>query len=326
MQGTPSPESFLHQPDRSAPRFPYRLDRESQAAAAVRLQEAIRVRDERRAAALTAEDQGGPQGPRREGPQEVPGPLQEASLDLLEAKSQNGGSRRPCGGGWMRSEVTGRIVPKTCKSWLCPTCNVFLRAGAVKMLMSGMLERPEGHDVALLTFTEPSQATLDLPGFLKRHQKTIQRLQNHYGIPGYCTAVEFQKRGALHPHIAVYWPHELSHLLPDQGQDKRSRDQYRFHFRELVPMAQDLGWGKVCDGRAAVVREDLARYAVKQLAGYATKEAYRKFKEAGAQRIRPLRSSRSWSDKRLRQWQRGEKADPGPWVDVTNVDGYWGRG
>jgi hypothetical protein len=226
----------------------------------------------------------------------------------------------------MKSDSTGLVVPKTCKSWLCSVCNVWLRVGAVKMLMSGMLERPPGTDLALLTFTDTAHGGLDLEGLYARHRLTIKRLEYRYGIKGYCSAIEFQKRGALHPHICVYWPTDSLHLLPDHGQEKRTRDQYRFHFGELVPMARDLGWGKVCDARAAVGREDLAQYAVKQLAGYATKEAYAKFKAAGAKRVRPLRRSASWSDRRLREWQQGDDADPGPWRDVTSTDSFWGRG
>lgn len=226
----------------------------------------------------------------------------------------------------MKSESSGRVVPKTCKSWLCPTCNVWLREGARKMILSGALDRPDGFDLALLTFTDTTEGALDLAGLYDRHKATVRKLEREYGIAGYCTAVEFQKRGALHPHIMCHWPLDQLDLLPEHGQTKRNREQYRFHFNELVPLAQDLGWGPVCDARAAIGRPDLASYAVKQLAGYATKEAYRKFKAAGAKRIRPLRRSKTWSDKRLREWQRGDQADPGPWLDVSQLDGGWQQG
>lgn len=244
-----------------------------------------------------------------------------ASLDVLEAKS----TRRACGGGWMRSEATGRVVPKTCKSWLCSECNVWLREGARKKVASGCFDRPTGYDVALFTFTEPARATLDLPAFLSRHERTIKALRRR-GAGAYCTAVEFQDRGALHPHVLVHWPNDRLNVLRGHGEVRRSRDAYRFWSGELRELAVALGWGPVCDAEAVETFTGAATYVVKQLAGYATKEAYRRFKEAGAQRVRPLRASQDWAP-RLREFQRGEQAtDPGPWVDVTSIACGFARG
>lgn len=218
----------------------------------------------------------------------------------------------------MRSLSTGRVVPKTCKSWLCPYCNVWLREGARKLIVSGMLTRPAGFDLALFTFTEPADWSLDLPAFHARHKATVKRMRRRGWIGEYCTAVEFQKRGALHPHLIAHVPVDVLELLPEHGQERRSSAQWRFHFRELVPMARELGWGEVCDARAALASNELAKYALKNLAGYATKEAYAQFKAAGAQRVRPLRASRRWASERLRAFQRGEEASDGPWEDVSN--------
>jgi hypothetical protein len=218
----------------------------------------------------------------------------------------------------MRSESTGRVVPKTCKSWLCPWCNVWLREGARKLIVSGMRTRPPGYDLALFTFTEPARATLDLKGLAHRWKATKKRLQRRGWIGAHCRVTEWQKRGALHPHIVAHVPIEICERMWTHGDERRTRDQYRWHFNELVPMARELGWGPVCDARAAAASNELAAYTLKSLANYATKEAYVKFKEAGAERIRPINSSRDWAPAILREFQRGEKAtDPGPWLDVT---------
>jgi len=217
----------------------------------------------------------------------------------------------------MRSESTGRCVPKTCKSWLCPWCNVWLREGARKLLVSGMQTRPEGYDLALFTFTEPAAATLDLEGLRQRHKATIKRLRRRGWVAAYCTTVERQKRGALHPHIIAHVPREICDRMWEHGDQRRTREQWRWHFNELVPMARELGWGPVCDARAAAVSNELARYAIKSLANYATKEAWAQLKGAGVKRIRPVRASRTWAPANLREFQRGDQAsDVGPWVDI----------
>lgn len=219
----------------------------------------------------------------------------------------------------MRSLSTGAVVPKTCKSWLCPDCNVWLRKGALRALVEGMVERPEGYGLGLFTFTEPPAATLDLRGFYERHQKTVQRLRYRRWIGEYATAVEFQKRGALHPHIVAHVPLELLPKLRRDGHEKRDRTQYGWWWDELRPLAVDLGWGKVVDAVQVAGLNEVASYAMKSLAGYATKEAHAKFKTVGARRIRPVRFSRRWSHQSLRDWQRGESAGAGPWEEVSTI-------
>jgi len=110
--------------------------------------------------------------------------------------------------------------------------------------------------------------------------------------------------------------------LPAHGQEKRNRAQWRFHFNELVPMVSDHGWGRMADWRRVNDGEEqeAAHYAVKALAHYATKQAVRSFKTAGAQRIRPLRASRNWAEgKGLRHFQKGDSTDEGPWLDVRTI-------
>jgi hypothetical protein len=220
----------------------------------------------------------------------------------------------------MRSESSGRVVPKTCKSWLCSACNVWLRQGALKAIVDGMVERPDGYGLGLFTFTEPPTATLDLSAFYDRHRRTVQALRRRAWIGEYATAVEFQKRGALHPHLIAHVPLELLPKLRQDGHEKRNRQQYAWWWNELRPMAVGLGWGKVVDAVAVDGLNEVAGYAMKSLAGYATKEAHAKFKDVGAKRVRPVRFSRGWSVKSLREWQRGDKAiDNGPWEDVTMI-------
>lgn len=208
-------------------------------------------------------------------------------------------------------------MPKTCKSWLCPDCNVWLREGARKLIAVGAARAPEGWCPAMLTFTEPAAATLDLEGFYRRHQRTVQRLRSRGWLGEYATAVELQRRGALHPHVIGHVPVELVGKLRRSGQVKRDREQYRWWWNELRPLALELGWGPVVD---AVVVEDLtgaAGYATKSLARYATKGAHRRLKEAGARRVRPIRASTGWAGGRLRSFQRGALADEGPWQDIS---------
>src|SRR4051794_41739812 len=80
-------------------------------------------------------------------------PAQSASLVSLEANRTARGPRRPCGGGWMRSESSGHVVPKTCKKWLCPECNVWLRLGARRYLEAGALATDDAHRLTFLTLT-----------------------------------------------------------------------------------------------------------------------------------------------------------------------------
>jgi len=219
----------------------------------------------------------------------------------------------------MRSTSTGQVVPKTCKSWLCSECNTWLRQGALRAIVDGMLERPAGYGLGLFTFTEPATATLDLSGFYGRSKATVKRMRRRGWIGEYAMSVEFQKRGALHPHYIAHVPLELLPKLRQDGHDKRNREQYGWWVDQLRPMAVGLGWGKVADAVAVEGLNEVAGYAMKSLAGYATKEAHAKFKEVGAKRVRPVRFSRSWSSRSLREWQRGDEASEGPWEDVTTM-------
>jgi hypothetical protein len=181
--------------------------------------------------------------------------------------------------------------------------------------------RPDGWDLGFFTFTEPARASLDLASLKRRHDATIKRLRRLGWIGEYCTAVEFQRRGALHPHVIAHVPNELLRLLPEHGQEKRDRAQYRWHFDELVPLAVELGWGPMVDAREVTTSAGAASYATKGLAGYATKEAHARFKAAGAKRVRPVRFSTGWTREGLRAFQRGALVadDPGPWLDISQI-------
>jgi hypothetical protein len=217
----------------------------------------------------------------------------------------------------MRSQKTGLVVPKTCRSYLCSECSEWLRAGAARAISRGAKDgRPEGWDAVFLTFTEPSEATLDVPAFGKRQAATLKRLQRRGWIGQSATVVEFQRRGALHAHVVAHAPAELCSQL----EDRRSRSSYRFRMHELRPMLVDLGWGPVCDAVAVGGFGEVGAYCSKALGSYLSKQAQRAFKDLGAERIRPVRLSRGWYPGGLRQAQEDSKIgnpDPGPWEDVT---------
>lgn len=223
----------------------------------------------------------------------------------------------------MVSDATGKVVPKTCKSWLCQGCSKWLRAAAQTYLVHGIAETDrDRHGLTFLTLTDTAAGTLDLPGLAKRWKATQLALERRGWLEGgYAQAVEFQARGALHPHVLLRTPKEAAEVLPAGRQTKRDRVAWRLHFHELVPMVRELGWGPVCDWRQVDGQVlDVASYAAKSLAGYATKEAHARFKAAGARRVRPLRASRDWTQgKTFADFQRGADADPGPWRDVTQV-------
>jgi hypothetical protein len=222
----------------------------------------------------------------------------------------------------MVSLSTGRLVPKTCKKWTCPDCSSWLRNAAQRYLIAGCVETAPEHALTLLTLTDTAAGALDLGGLHRQWVATHKRLTRKWGVAGYGTAVEFQARGALHPHVILRTPTEVAERLPAARQERRTAAQWRMHFKELVPMVADLGWGKICDWRQVSDLVGASEYAVKSLAGYATKGAAVKFKEAGARRVRPIRATRDWTAGRtFETFKQGEKADAGPWQDVTSVCG-----
>lgn len=220
----------------------------------------------------------------------------------------------------MRSDSSGRVVAKTCKSWLCPTCNTWLREGARGFLMEGARWTMQPDALTLLTLTDQPTPQLDLPALALRMKVTVRAFRREGLMSEYGGGLEFQNRGALHPHLLVRTPGDVACKLRSQGQRKRDRSQYRFHFGHLVPMVRELGWGRVCDWQAIGDEDGATSYVAKSLARYATKQAYRRFKDAGAHRIRPIRSSTGWvPGKTMRDFQHGEGCDRGPWRDVTQL-------
>jgi hypothetical protein len=220
----------------------------------------------------------------------------------------------------MRSESTGRVVPKTCKSWLCAGCNVWLSEGARRALLIGAMTCPDGSGLGFLTLTDTAAGDMDLPALKSRLERTVKALRRRNWLGEYAASIEFQKRGALHPHLLCHVPLEVLPLWRPHGEKKRNREQYAWHFKELVPLVKQLGWGRMVDAEQVTSAEGASFYAAKSLAGYATKEAHQKFKAAGAKRVRPLRMSAGWIPERLRDVQRGNLAtDEGPWVDVSAV-------
>lgn len=221
----------------------------------------------------------------------------------------------------MVSESTGRVVPKTCKSWLCPSCNLWLRIGAESYLLAGIVEGLEADDaVSFLTLTDDASGTLDLAGLSRTWDRTRKALRRTYGMTAYGLAVEPQKRGALHAHAIVRTPPEAVAMLPTRDRElakQRTRTEWRHHFHELVPMVRDLGWGPMVSWSRVDNPLASSKYAAKAMAGYATKPVRSVLAQRAKERVRPLRASRNWTTGRgLRDHQGGADADPGPWRDV----------
>lgn len=221
---------------------------------------------------------------------------------------------------------SGRLVPKTCKSWICPTCNVFLRAGVKRFVDAGARRCPEGFSLGFWTFTQPPVAKLDVPAFASLTAATVKRLRRRGLMTGYCSVAEFQTRGALHLHLLTWTPDELVSVLRPWNEKRRDKRQYGWHFGELVPLARDLGWGPMVDAAAADLR-GIADYSSKSLAGYATKGAHHQFKEAGAKRIRPVNHSTSpeWAPGGMRAYLRGDLASTGTFVPIEVAGPCSGR-
>lgn len=224
----------------------------------------------------------------------------------------------------MRHSETGQILPARCNSHLCPACSPLHQMTARVAFESGLLPRlVEGSSAVLwLTLTDTSTGELDLPGLRERWNATVKRLRRMWGAGQYALAVEFQARGALHPHVCVEVPEQVAGDL----RDRTSRSSYRRRMHELRPMAESLGWGQMVDAVAIAEWRDgqrVARYAAKSVAGYATKEAAERFKRAGAKKVRPVRLSRGWvpgglAGVRERLLGRDAMAD-------TRIEGKWER-
>lgn len=215
----------------------------------------------------------------------------------------------------MRSDSTGHVVPKLCKSYLCETCAGWLRVAALKLLWMGVVHHLERDDLrpVMFTFTEPADARLDLDSFRARHAATVKRLRRAGLLTEYVTVVEFQRRGALHPHIVGASPPDVWARL----RDRSSSSSYRLRMHELRPLATSLGWGPMVDAVGA--EASVGGYVTKSLGSYLTKQARREFKRIGARRVRPVRPSYGWLPGGLSGQLQGEKADPGPWIDVTEA-------
>jgi hypothetical protein len=135
-------------------------------------------------------------------------------------------------------------------------------------------------------------------------------------MASYALAVEVQKRGALHIHAVGAFPTEITALMRPAGSPKRSSAQFAWHFDGLVPLAERLGWGPVCDAQAMTEgANQAAAYVVKSLAGYLAKGA--SFDGFVHERLRPFRTSRDWPASFTAVCtERRPGADPGPWEAV----------
>jgi hypothetical protein len=221
----------------------------------------------------------------------------------------------------MVSQSTGRLVPKTCGSYLCSDCSPWLRSAARAYLAEGCRQTPDTHRLTLLTLTDDARGAMNMAALADTWDATRKALERRGWVDGgWAGSIELQKRLALHPHLILRTPRAFAEQLPTARQQKRDRFQWRLHFGELVPLVRELGWGKVCDWRQVAGVESVTGYATEALASYTTKQAQVQLKQLGAKRIRPIRSSNDWVvGKRLRDFQRREGSDPGPWIDVRSV-------
>jgi enoyl-CoA hydratase/carnithine racemase len=147
--------------------------------------------------------------------------------------------------------------------------------------------------VVWLTLTDTAAGRMDLPELSARWRATAKRLRRIWGATDYLVSIEFQARGALHPHVCI----EVDGAVAKDLTDRKSRGSYRRRMHELRPMAESLGWGQMVDAVTIDTlggREEIGRYAAKNLSGYATKEAKERFKRAGAKHVRPTRLSYGW--------------------------------
>lgn len=204
------------------------------------------------------------------------------------------GGSRPCGGFYMRHTVTGQILPARCNSHLCPACSPLHQMTARRAVEWGLLDRfGKGEkNVVFLTLTDTARGDLDLPLLGRRWNATRVRLGRMWGAGQYACSVEFQERGALHPHVCIEVAPEVAVDLVDRS----TRESYRRRMHELRPAMESLGWGQMVDAKTVALQDasKVARYSAKSLAGYATKEAAERFKRAGAKHVRPLRLSYGW--------------------------------
>lgn len=214
------------------------------------------------------------------------------------------------------NDQAGLTIPLRCDSWLCPRCAPRKRAIARRQLIEGAASVPPSRALAMLTFTEGTFATLDLPGLHARFKATVKRLRRAIDLGEYFAAIEFQQRGAFHPHLIASVPADLAPLLRPAHIEKRNRDQYRWWSRDLRELATGVGWGPVCDAVAVVDVGRSAGYVTKSLAGYVTKSAHDRFKQAGATRVRPIRQSRGWHPQTAHELRSPPERAPGDWEVV----------
>jgi hypothetical protein len=201
----------------------------------------------------------------------------------------------------MRHSVTGQILPARCNSHLCPACSPLHQMAARLAIERGIVRsftKSRSERVIFLTLTDTADGDMDLAALRARWGKTRQRLGRMWGAGEYALSVEFQSRGALHPHVCI----EVEDQVAEDLLDHSSRASYYRRMKELRPAMVELGWGQMVDAETVRVlkAEKVARYGAKAVAGYATKEAAEKFKRAGARYVRPVRLSYGWYPRGLK--------------------------
>lgn len=206
------------------------------------------------------------------------------------------------------SRSTGKAYAMACGSWACPSCARKKKAIARRAIEVGQTRAfARNERVRFLTLTDAAAGLMSVADLYAAWNRLRLNLKRGGYLAEYAAALEVQERGALHLHLLA-----TGSYLP---------------VRKLSELAARAGFGPIVDIRA--VKRDgpesvknSAAYVAKELAGYVMKDG-KGLAEKTRVRRRPVRFSRGWgcslgaAQKLIAEEmaeERGEGADPGPWV------------
>lgn len=227
---------------------------------------------------------------------------------LLRTLSDASPGKCPNSVRYLASLSTGACFPLACLAWSCEHCGRRKWVSARAFFQLGMnAAHGRGERVRFITLTDTAAGRMTVPQLGAAWNRLAVRLRREELLTEYALAVELQpKRGALHLHALA-----TGSYIPQ---------------RSLSSWASTAGFGRIADIRA-VKEEEAAKvvsYASK-MASYAAKGGKQadRLKQLGAERSRPIRSSRGWYPGGLRAAEvatglrREGGADGGPWVMLT---------
>lgn len=206
------------------------------------------------------------------------------------------------------SRSTNRAYAMACGSWGCPSCSRKKKAIARRAIEVGQARAfARNERVRFLTLTDGSAGAMTVADLYDSWNRLRLNLKRKGYLSEYAAALEVQARGALHLHLLA-----TGSYLPA---------------KKLSELASRAGFGPIVDIRAvkregAESAKNSAAYVSKELAGYVMKDGQGLAEKTNVRR-RPVRFSRGWgcslgAAKKLIAEEmaedRGEAADPGPWV------------